>query len=68
MTAKEFDPVAFFESLKAISGTDAAIRALATEAAKQQARKDAEICRAQRFAASMAGDWCADAIENEAGL
>ena len=71
MTAKEFDPVAFcnkwLRERTSFYDIDL-ILALAAEAAKQQARRDAEICRAQRFAASMAGDWCADAIENEAGL
>ena len=60
MTAKEFDPVAFFyeayrdcEILGALVPFESAIRSLVAEAAKQQARKDAEI--AGRYWAQLKG-------------
>ena len=76
MTAK-FDPVAFCNSW--LRGRTSfydldMLRALAAEAAKQQARKDAEICRGRTRMpyvhpiASQAQENCAQAIEREAGL
>ena len=95
MTAKEFDPVAFFHVVVCREWEKAyerpisvalpdepekvALRALAAEAAKQQARRDAEICRGETVDADLSGESedfayneatedCAQAIEKEAGL
>ena len=84
MTAK-FDPVAFWNDLdEMINSYGDHIRALVAEAAKQQARRDAEICKSRArhwdgdppqgdeefvwpYRAEEA-EWCAQAIEREAGL
>ena len=81
MTAKEFDPAAFYVAwCKKRGGTpissDEPLRALAAEAAKQQARKDADRCRATQTDGMSVRDGaydqgcedCAQAIEKEAGL
>lgn len=78
MIAK-FDPVAFFDEYFSDHEIEDAIRALAAEAAKQQARRDAEICRGGKFSGfeatvteaqyhNAASELCAQAIEREAGL
>ena len=74
VTVKEFDPVAFMRQRTVQHLIDQIpydinedFIALATEAAKQQARKDAEICKEmakKEFGPRM----CAQAIEREAGL
>ena len=72
MTAKS-DPVAFYEEayarIRKETGREdchgEALRALAAEAAKVQARRDAEICYERAWET---GDTCAQAIEKEAGL
>ena len=67
MTAKEFDPVAWWKVHAPIDGgIYKAVIALAAEAAKQQARRDAEICRGGEFRPT--AEDCAHAIEKEAGL
>ena len=74
MTAKEFDPVAFYKAWCKKRGgipisSDAPLRALAAEAAKQRARKDAEICREKTtYDEDDPGESFAQAIEKEAGL
>ena len=75
MTSKAFDPVAWYRSDGwKIDSMNGMLRALAAEAAKQQARKDAEICRGRTRMpyvhpiASQAQENCAQAIEREAGL
>ena len=70
MTAKEFDPVAFWSLLKdGYVDERAAVKALAAEAAKQQARRDAEICREKTtYDEDDPGESFAQAIEKEAGL
>ena len=74
MTAK-FDPVAFWNKMNQEGNAhEVKLRDLAAEAAKQQARKDAEICRGRTRMpyvhpiASQAQENCAQAIEREAGL
>ena len=73
MTAKS-DPVAFYEEayarIRKETGREdchgEALRALAAEAAKVQARRDAEICRGGEFRPT--AEDCAAAIEKGAGL
>lgn len=85
MTAK-FDPVAWYaENVSSFGagrdGYNDMLRALAAEAAKQQAIRDAEICRLSGETGSMSDDFSygtkagdkrarelAQAIEREAGL
>ena len=70
MTAKEFDPVAWWKVHAPIDGgIYKAVIALAAEAAKQQARRDAEICREKTtYDEDDPGESFAQAIEKEAGL
>ena len=89
MTAKEFDPVAFWNEkrdeflgkgvMSRVSNDSTAadvLRAIAAEAAKQQAKKDADRCRATQTDGMSGRDGaydqgcedCAQAIEREAGL
>ena len=92
MTAKEFDPVELFHTIVCREWEKAyerpisvalpdepekvALRALAAEAAKQQARRDADICKEQPFKhglqkadrRSRMAELCAQAIEKESGL
>ena len=89
MTAKEFDPVAFYNAkrdeflgkgvMSRVSNDSTAadvLRDLAAEAAKQQARRDADICKEQPFKhglqkadrRSRMAELCAQAIEKESGL
>lgn len=75
MTAK-FDPVAFYEEaytrIRKETGREdchgETLHALAAEAAKRQAMRDAEICREQPPAEWAPEEACAQAIEKDAGL
>ena len=85
MSKEAFDPVAFYEKHMRDRGfgifglpDDTGLRALAAESAKQQARRDAELClQSAAEPSSMweeSGCWahsaecCAQAIEREADL